>query len=83
VGVGGGPAHRGPRPAPGGEEPEPEGDDLPLAGVSGWGLGLGLAVLLAISLLVWHFSRREQARDRTQNPARTRDEAPAEAGKKR
>lgn len=77
VGVGGGPAHRGPRPASGGEDPEPEGDDLPLTGVSGWGLGLGLAVLLAISLLVWHFSRREQARDRTH------DRAPAGAGKKR
>ncbi|MGV9377537.1 hypothetical protein ACWDRB_17060 [Nonomuraea sp. NPDC003707] len=77
VGVGGGPAHRGSRPASGGEEPETEADDLPLAGVSGWGLGLGFAVLLAISLLVWHFSRREQARDRTRN------RAPAEAGKKR
>ncbi|MBB5778716.1 DUF11 domain-containing protein [Nonomuraea jabiensis] len=77
VGVGGVPARRGSRPASGGEEPEPEGDDLPLAGVSSWGLGLGLAVLLAISLLVWHFSRREQARDRTRN------RAPAEAGKKR
>ncbi|MGW4961854.1 hypothetical protein ACWEPL_31960 [Nonomuraea sp. NPDC004186] len=77
VGVGGGPAHRGSRPESGGEEPESEADDLPLAGVSGWGLGLGFAVLLAISLLVWHFSRREQARDRTRN------RAPAEAGKKR
>ncbi|MFG6192285.1 hypothetical protein [Nonomuraea sp. JJY05] len=83
VGVGGGPAHRGPRPPAGGEEPEPADDDLPLAGVSGWGLGLGLAVLLAISLLVRHFSRREQAGDRAQNPPRTRKEAPAEAGKKR
>ncbi|MFI6734776.1 hypothetical protein ACIBI9_17760 [Nonomuraea sp. NPDC050451] len=79
VGVGGEPAHRGPRPASGGEDPEPEGDDLPLAGVSGWGLGLGLAVLLAISLLVRHFSRR----DHTRNPAPPRKEAPAEAGKKR
>ncbi|MEV6038474.1 hypothetical protein AB0L65_45510 [Nonomuraea sp. NPDC052116] len=77
VGVGGGPAHRGSRPESGGEEPETEADDLPLAGVSGWGLGLGFAVLLAISLLVWHFSRREQARDRT------RDRTPAGAGKKR
>ncbi|MGW6494691.1 hypothetical protein [Nonomuraea angiospora] len=81
VGVGGGPAHRGPRPASGGEDPEPEGDAPPLAGVSGWGLGLGLAVLLAISLLVWHFSRRDQARD--QASGRTRDRAPAGAGKKR
>ncbi|MET7330150.1 hypothetical protein [Nonomuraea sp. NPDC005650] len=63
VGVPGGPARREPRPESGGEVPEPAGDDLPLAGASGWLLGLGLSVLLAISLLVRHFSRREQKQE--------------------
>jgi LPXTG-motif cell wall-anchored protein len=35
--------------------------ELPLTGTSVWMLGLGVAVLLAIGLLVRHFSRRDKS----------------------
>ncbi|GAA2828570.1 hypothetical protein GCM10020220_016800 [Nonomuraea rubra] len=34
--------------------------ELPLTGASVWMLGLGVAVLLAIGLLVRYFSRRDE-----------------------
>ncbi|MGN9841270.1 DUF7507 domain-containing protein [Nonomuraea sp. H19] len=58
------------RPEPvGGEAPQPrpgrgsrrDQDTLPMTGVSMWMLGLGMAVLLAIGLLVRHFSGRDRA----------------------
>ncbi|NJP90109.1 DUF11 domain-containing protein [Nonomuraea sp. FMUSA5-5] len=48
--------------------------ELPLTGASFWMLGLGVAVLLAIGLLVRYFSRRDDRRDDR------RDEHRAETG---
>ncbi|MFB4277650.1 hypothetical protein ACBJ59_20330 [Nonomuraea sp. MTCD27] len=51
-----------PAPAAGQDVPPPAhhtGRSLPLTGVSVWMLGLGVAVLLAIGLLVRYFSRRD------------------------
>ncbi|MFC4113120.1 DUF11 domain-containing protein [Nonomuraea zeae] len=54
---------RGPEPDPDDERAVPgqAGDTLPMTGVSVWLFGLGVAVLLAVGLLVRYFSRRERA----------------------
>ncbi|WP_433440244.1 hypothetical protein [Nonomuraea sp. CA-141351] len=68
-----GPGQRRPRPTSG--EAETRGDDgavLPLTGVWVWLVGLGVPMLAAIGLLVWHFSRpdRPGGTDRPGRPGR-------------
>ncbi|MEQ4725572.1 hypothetical protein [Nonomuraea sp. B19D2] len=68
------PGQRHPRPGSGEAEP-PRTDDgavLPLTGVSVWLVGLGVPMLAAIGLLVWHFSRpdRPDHPDRPGQPGR-------------
>ncbi|MGI5282557.1 CARDB domain-containing protein [Nonomuraea polychroma] len=50
-----------PGPALAGDKAAHDRESLPIAGVSWWLMGLGAPMLLAVGLLVRHFSRRERS----------------------